>query len=89
MLGGEFQWTQHTNLVLQGYVSKSTYTSKMTDLDELSGEKYQITLGLRHMRGNVLYTFGFTENLQNVNNTPDIGFQLGLAYLPRLIRQPN
>ena len=38
------------------------------------------------MRGNFLYTFGITENLQNVNNTPDVGFQLGLACIPRLIR---
>ena len=30
-----------------------------------------------------LFTFAITENLQNVNNTPDIGFQLGLAYIPQ------
>ncbi len=89
VLGEELQLTSHTNVVLQAYVSKSTYTSRSTDLDELSGEKYQVTLGLRHMRGNFLYTFGITENLQNVNNTPDIGFQLGFAFIPRLIRQPN
>ena len=89
LLGDEWQWTNRTNLVLQGYVSKSAYTSETTDLKELNGTKYQITLGLRHMRGNFLYTFGFTENLQNVNNTPDIGFQFGFAYIPRLIRQAN
>ena len=88
ILGHEYQWTQHTNTVLQGYVSKSTYTSQKTDLDELNGPKYQLTLGVRHMRGNFLYTFGVTENLQNVNNTPDIGFQLGFAFIPQLIRQP-
>jgi hypothetical protein len=89
ILGAEYQWTSSTNLVLQGYVSRSTYTSRTTDLDELTGPKYQLTLGLRHMRGSLLYTFGITENLQNLNNTPDIGFQLGLAYIPRLIRQPG
>jgi hypothetical protein len=87
VLGHEYQWTHRTNSVLQGYVSKSTYSSMTTDLDELSGLKYQLTLGIRHMRGDVLYTFGVTENLQNVNNTPDIGFQLGVAFLPGLIRQ--
>jgi hypothetical protein len=25
-----------------------------------------------------------TENLQNLNNTPDIGFQLGFAWVPKL-----
>lgn len=89
LVGGELQLTSRTNVVLQAYVSKSTYTSQTTDLDELSGEKFQLTLGMRHMRGNFLYTFGVTENLQNVNNTPDIGFQLGFAFIPRLIRQPN
>ena len=89
LLGGEYQWTQRTNIVLQGYVSKSAYTSKTTDLDELNGDKYQLTLGLRHMRGNLLFTFGVTENLQNVNNTPDVGFQLGLAFIPRLIPQTH
>jgi len=88
LLGLEYQWTPRTNLVLQGYVSRSTYTSKTTDLEELNGPKYQLTLGLRHMRGSLLYTLGFTENLQNVNNTPDIGIQFGFAYIPRLIRQP-
>ena len=32
---------------------------------------------------NWLLSFGFTENLQNVNNTPDVGFQLGVAWIPR------
>jgi Protein of unknown function (DUF3187) len=74
---------------VQGYLSTSAYTSKTTDLEELNGTKYQITLGLRHMQGKLLYTFGFTENLQNVNNTPDISVQFGLAYIPRLIRQAH
>jgi hypothetical protein len=25
-----------------------------------------------------------TENLQNLNNTPDVGFQIGLAWVPKL-----
>jgi hypothetical protein len=59
------------------------YRHQDTDLDELLGEKYQASIGLRHRFSNqFLFTFGITENLQNVNNTPDIGFQLGLAYIP-------
>jgi hypothetical protein len=37
---------------------------------------------MRHRRGANLFTFAVTENLQNVNNTPDIGFQFGWAYVP-------
>ena len=89
VLGYEFQWTQRTNAIVQGYVSKSTYTSKTTDLEELNATKYQLTLGLRHMLGSWLYTFAVTENLQNLNNTPDIGLVLGFAFIPQMIRQPN
>lgn len=82
ILGYELQLTSNTNVNLQGYISKSVYTREETDLDELLGEKYQLSLGVRHRMESFLFTFGITENLQNVNNTPDIGFQLGLAYIP-------
>lgn len=82
IVGYERILTDRTNLNLQGYISKSVYSHKETDLKELLGNKYQVSLGVRHRRNNFLYTFGITENLQNVNNTPDIGFQLGLAWVP-------
>jgi len=74
-----------TNLNLQAYVSESVYTHRQTDLDELLGEKYQLSVGLRHRSNNMLFTFGITENLQNFNNTPDFGFQLGFAYIPKRV----
>lgn len=83
ILGYEFQWTRRTNLNFQAYASKSTYTESTTDLKELNGNKYQLTLGLRHMRNEVLWSFAVTENVQNINNTPDIGVQLGVAFIPR------
>lgn len=43
-----------------------------------------MSLGVRHRMNRFLFTFGITENLQNINNTPDIGFQLGVAYVPHL-----
>jgi hypothetical protein len=39
------------------------------------------SLGLRHRWDNWLYSFGITENVQNINNTPDIGFQFGVAWI--------
>ena len=44
-----------------------------------------MSIGLRHRSDNMLFTFGITENLQNVNNTPDIGFQFGFAYVPKRV----
>ena len=82
IVGYEYQLTARTNLNLQAYVSESVYSHRQTDLDELTGQKYQYSLGLRHRVNQYLITFGFTENVQNVNNTPDVGFQLGLAYVP-------
>jgi hypothetical protein len=34
--------------------------------------------------GGGLLSFGITENLQNINNTPDIGFQLGWRFSPAI-----
>jgi len=82
ILGYEFKWTAKTNLNIQTYVSNSVYSHQQTDLDELLGMKYEYSIGLRHRMENWLVTFGFTENVQNVNNTPDIGFQLGVAWIP-------
>jgi hypothetical protein len=82
IFGYERVVTPRTNVNLQGYISKSVYSHDQTDLEELLGEKYQLSLGVRHRRNNMLLTFGITENLQNINNTPDIGFQLGFAWIP-------
>jgi hypothetical protein len=87
IFGYERKLGDRTNINLQGYVSKSVYSHEETDLDELLGEKYQLTLGVRHRIERFLLSFAVTENLQNVNNTPDIGFQLGLAYIPQRVSQ--
>ena len=86
VLGYELRLTERTNVNLQGYVSPSLYSKQETDLRELRANKYQATLGLRHRVENHVWTIGITENLQNVNNTPDIGFQVGFAYVPRFSR---
>jgi hypothetical protein len=82
IVGYELNLTARTNVNLQGYVSPSVYKHRQTDLDGLLGEKYQVSLGVRHRHDHFLYSFGFTENLQNINNTPDIGVQFGVAYVP-------
>ena len=42
-----------------------------------------VHLGVRHRRGPHLVTFALTENIQNINNTPDVGVQLGWSFAPR------
>jgi hypothetical protein len=84
VIGWERQMTARTNMNLQGYASKSVYKRAQTDLDELLADKFQLSIGVRHRLACCLLSFGVTENLQNLNNTPDIGFQLGFAWLPKL-----
>jgi len=82
VLGYELKLSTRTNAIVQGYASPSIYTRDDTDLDELTAAKFQLSLGVHHRRGAQLFTFAATENLQNFNNTPDLGFQLGWAYIP-------
>ncbi len=86
VVGYEFKWTDRTNLNMQVYASKSVYSDDDTDLDELTANKYEYSLGVRHRMDNWLVTFAFTENVQNINNTPDIGLSLGLAWIPHRSR---
>ena len=82
VVGYEFALTPNTNLNIQGYASTSVYSRRDTDLEELLGNKYQVTAGFRHRRDDVVISFGITENVQNLNNTPDIGLQFGLSWMP-------
>jgi len=83
VVGWERKVTARTNLNLQGYASKSVYRRAQTDLDELLSDKYQLSLGVRHAFDCCVASFAVTENLQNLNNTPDVGFQAGFAWVPR------
>ena len=58
------------------------YSDDTTDLDDLTANKYEYSIGLRHRMENWLLSFAFTENVQNINNTPDVGISLGVAYIP-------
>jgi hypothetical protein len=81
--GYERRFTTRTNAILQAHASPSVFTRTETDLDELLDYKYQLSLGVRHhRRDGHLVSFAITENLQNLNNTPDVGLQLGWTYIP-------
>ena len=84
VIGWERQMSDRTNVNLQGYASKSVYAREQTDLDELLSDKFQLSLGVRHRFDCCVVSFAATENLQNLNNTPDIGFQIGFAWVPKI-----
>jgi hypothetical protein len=80
IFGYGFGITPDTTVILQGYASRSTVQD--TNVEELTENKYQLSLGLQQRARNVLWSFAVTENISNFGNTPDVGVQLGVAYLP-------
>ncbi len=83
VLGFESHLATRVHSILQLYASPSIFDSDDTGLSALTSNKYQLSVGVRYHRGSHLLTFALTENLANMNNTPDVGFQLGWAYRPR------
>lgn len=77
VLGWEHRLTRHTNAILQLYASPSVIQE--SDLDELTADKYLLSLGFQSRRGPWFYRFALTENLKNFANTPDIGVTFSLA----------
>jgi hypothetical protein len=86
VLGYERRLNDRTHLILQTYISDSVYSKDDTQLNELLDTKLQLSLGFYRRVGRGMLSFAITENLQNFNNTPDVGLQLGWAYSPALAR---
>ena len=81
ILGYGYGLTRSTSVILQGYASKSVVHD--STIGELTDDKYEYSLGLQTRTKNVLLSLAFTENVSNLQNTPDIGVQIGFAYMPR------
>jgi len=79
--GYSYGITPRTSVIVQGYASDSVV--QKTTLHELKDRKYQLSLGVQTRNSNLLWSLAVTENISNFNNTPDIGIQAGLAYMPR------
>ena len=86
IFGYEYSLSQRTGVVAQFYVSPSMLKHEDTDLEELLETKYQVSVGVRHRINASVWSFVVTENIQNYNNTPDIGFQIGWTYSPAFRR---
>jgi Protein of unknown function (DUF3187) len=79
--GYSFGLTQRTSAILQAYASRSVIQD--STVEELTDDKYQLSIGLQSRRENFLWSLALTENISNFDNTPDVGFQLGIAYMPK------
>lgn len=79
--GYSFGLTPRTSMILQGYASRSVVQD--TSIKQLKDDKYLLSLGLQSRQGNFLWSLALTENVKNFENTPDIGAQLGVAYMPK------
>lgn len=73
--------TKHTSLILQGYASRSVIRN--STVEELTDDKYQLSIGVQSRSKNILWSFAITENVTNFENTPDIGAQMSFAYMPK------
>lgn len=78
ILAGSYSVTPVTSIIVQSYVSRSAVPD--TTIDELNNNKYQLSLGLQSRLRSWTWTVAITENIVHYNNTPDVGFQLGLSY---------
>ncbi|MCG8434352.1 MAG: DUF3187 family protein [Gammaproteobacteria bacterium] len=67
-----------TTAIVQLTAAKSIFSG--TRSNDLSTTKYQATIGVRHVRGNMHYTAAFTENMFNFNNAPDVGLHVGVGW---------
>lgn len=77
VLGWERRLTRRTNGILQLYASPSVVQD--SNLDELTADKYLLSLGFQTRRGGWFYRWALTENLQNFSNTPDVGMTFSVA----------
>lgn len=72
---------ENTNLVIQLNVQQGLFSDGGNT--ELSETITQASIGLRHRAGEFVWSYGLTENLVNFNNTADLGFHIGFAWLPQ------
>jgi len=79
--GYSFGLTPRTSFILQGYASRSVIQD--STLDELTDDKFQLSIGVQSRFTNLLWSFAITENISNFENTPDIGAQIGMSYMPK------
>lgn len=79
-LAWEHRLGDATNLIMQLNGSRSVFHNGAAD-EELTGDAYQASIGLRHRVEQFVWSYALTENLVNFNNTADLGFHVGFAWI--------
>ncbi len=78
-------WERHlldgVNVIFQVNAARSLFEKGDP---ELTANVYQASLGLRHRAGRFVWSYALTENLVNFNNTADLGFHVGFAWMPEV-----
>lgn len=77
MMAFERALGSRTSVLVQATVSQSPFGE--LQLARLSETSTQVTLGLKRVLGKQVLLIGITENVGHFNNSPDIGFHLGLT----------
>lgn len=79
-LAWEHKLTEYSNALVQVNASRSMFRAGEADT-ELTGNVYQVSAGLRHRAGQWVWSYALTKNVVNFNNTADLGFHIGFAWL--------
>jgi hypothetical protein len=83
IVGYEGGISPRASVIVQGLASRSPYGPDDTGLEELRRDKYQVSVGLRLRAARAIWSMAITENLENLDNTPDVGVQFGFALTPK------
>jgi hypothetical protein len=70
--------TRRTSAIVQVYVSPSVFSR--SGVPGLTQSKNEILAGVRSQRGPLVWSFSFSENFIHLENTPDVGAQLGVSW---------
>jgi hypothetical protein len=74
----ELGLSRRTSIVAQLYTSPSVF--RRAQPVELRQRRYHVLAGLRSRRGPLTWHLSFIENLIHLENTPDVGAQLGISW---------
>jgi hypothetical protein len=83
----ELGLTRRLNLLVQGIWS--SVASDTDVISELTRDRTQVSVGVRHRTGPYVYSVALTENVINFKNTPDIGIHFGFGFIPTLRPPPG
>jgi hypothetical protein len=74
----ELGLTRKTSVVAQFYVSPSVF--RRAQVADLRPPRYEVLAGLRSRRGPLTWHVALIENIIHLENTPDVGAQLGATW---------